>query len=312
MHSDELGGSQIVRRTLFTSFFAPKDNQIHPSTARIGILSRNVLQTLVMARLFVKFRLMETYSQRLQQIAKSPKFRGAIFQMEADDKGLALVESKVQSLKIYCLVDPESDKVMETRFFTYGGPVFTALAEVFCSRGQGKVIDEFTLVTPESLELELRDDANTPSMPLDSPELSAIRTLIPELVRGYPDKKNLALAAREARNASHYRQHTAEGRNEADQEWFSVDEVEKLRRIEACLDDKVRQALHLDGGGLEILELQNGTRLKIRYQGACVGCGASTGGTLIFIENQLRENVYYNLSVEPDLPNFAFSSGIVE
>lgn len=254
---------------------------------------------------------METYSQRLQQMAKSPKFRGAIFQMEADDKGLALVESKVQSLKIYCLVDPDSDLVMETRFFTYGGPVFTALAEVFCTKGQNLPIHDFTGITPESLELELRDDPAVPAFPLESPEMAAVRALIPELVRGYPDKKNIALAARESRNLSHYRQHTAEGRNEADTEWFGIDEVEKLRRIETCLDEKVRQALHLDGGGLEILELQNGTRLKIRYSGACNGCGSSTGGTLIFIENQLRENVYYNISVEPEMPDFEAPTGIV-
>ena len=103
-----------------------------------------------------------------------------------------------------------------------------------------------------------------------------------------------------------------EGRNEADTEWFALDEVEKLRRIDTCLDEKVRQALHLDGGGLEVLELSNGTLLKIRYSGACSGCGASTGGTLIFIENQLRENVYYNLSVEPETPEWSVPPGIIE
>jgi len=254
---------------------------------------------------------METYSQRLQQVAKTPKYRGAIFQMEADDKGLALVESKVQSLKIYILVDPDSDQVVEARFFTYGGPVFTALAEVFCSKVQNQVIDTLTLITPEHLEADLRDEPATPAMPIDTPELSAVRSLIPELVRGYPDKKKVALGAREARNAAHYRQHTVEGRNEADKEWFALDEVEKIRRIEACLDQQVRQALHMDGGGLDILELKNGTVLVIRYQGACSGCGASTGGTLIFIENQLRENVYYNLSVEPEMPDW-LTAGITE
>jgi len=255
---------------------------------------------------------METYSQRLLQTAKNPKNRGAIFQMEADDKGLALVESKVQSLKVYVLVDPDSDKIVEARFFTYGGPVFTALAEIFCTHVNGTVIDTITLITPEGLEAELRDTPEQPAVPLDTPELAAVRTLIGELVRGYPDKKKVALGAREVRNASHYRQHTVEGRNEADREWFAFDEVEKLRRIDACLTEKVREALHLDGGGLEILELSNGTLLKIRYSGACNGCGASTGGTLIFIENQLREHVYYNLSVQPETPEWSVPPGIIE
>lgn len=247
---------------------------------------------------------MEAISEKLQQVAKTPKFRGAIFQMEADDKGLALVESKVQSLKIYVLVDPDSDKAIEARFFTYGGPIFTALAEAFCERAQGAVIDTFTLLTPELLEKALRDNPDALAMPADSPELPAMRTIAAELVRNYPDKKNVALAARAAREASHYRQHTAEGRTEADTEWFALGEVEQLRLIEDCLDSNVRAALQMDGGGLDVLELSGGTRLKVRYQGACSSCGSSTGGTLVFIENQLREHVYYNLSVEPETPSW--------
>ena len=39
-------------------------------------------------------------SQKLQDIAKAPKYRGAIFQIEADEKGLALVDVKEASLKV--------------------------------------------------------------------------------------------------------------------------------------------------------------------------------------------------------------------
>ena len=249
------------------------------------------------------------YSVLLQQVAKSPKFRGAIFQMEADDKGLALVESKVQSLKVYVLTDPDSDKVIEARFFTYGGPVFTALAETLCGEVTGKPIDVFGTISVEALELALRDEPGKPAIPADSPELAAVQTIVSEILKGYPAKRNVALAAREARDATHYKQFTVEGRSEADKEWFALDEVEKLRRIEACLDDKVRQALHLDGGGLDIVGLANGTLLTIRYQGACNSCGAATGGTLMFIENQLREQVYYNISVEPEAPAWLTEAG---
>ncbi|HSQ42692.1 MAG TPA: NifU family protein [Fibrobacteraceae bacterium] len=253
---------------------------------------------------------MDNYSFKLLQVAKTPTHRGAIFQMEADDKGLALIEAKVQSLKVYVLVDPDSDQIMEARFFTYGGPVFTALAETLCTHLQGSPVTLIPKIEVNELEKELRDEPDKTALPPDTQELEAVRALIAELDKGYPEKKNVALAARQAREASHYRRHTAEGRNEADKEWFTLDEVEKLRRIDDCLDKNVRQALHLDGGGLEILELVNGTKLRIRYQGACSGCGAATGGTLIFIENQLRENVYYNLSVEPEMPEWMAEPGI--
>jgi len=72
-------------------------------------------------------------SNKLAQTAKTPKYRGAIFQIEADEKGLALIDIKESSLKVYLMVDPDSDIILETRFFTYGGPIFTALADTFCS-----------------------------------------------------------------------------------------------------------------------------------------------------------------------------------
>ena len=88
-----------------------------------------------------------TLSTKVQEIAKAPKYRGAIFQIEADEKGLALVDCKEGSLKVYLMIDPDSDKVLETRFFTYGGPIFTALADVFCRMIQQKTIDELAQVS---------------------------------------------------------------------------------------------------------------------------------------------------------------------
>jgi NifU-like protein len=56
-----------------------------------------------------------------------------------------------------------------------------------------------------------------------------------------------------------------------------------------------------DGGGLEVLGFKNAKTIQIRYNGACAGCGAASGGTLYYIENQLQQHVYYNLTVEPEI-----------
>lgn len=244
------------------------------------------------------------YSDRLLEVSQNPRHRGAIFQMEADEKGLALVDAKIQSLKIYLMVDPDSETILEARFFTYGGPVFTSLAEILCRKITNQKMDVLHEISSQMLEAELRDQPDQPALPATTPELSAVDQILDLLEDSYPEKKNIALAAREARSKAHYRQHTAEGRSEADQEWQALDDQAKMQAIEKCLDEKVRAALQMDGGGLEVLELENGTKLKVRYQGACSSCGSSIGGTLIFIEQQLRENVYYNLSVEPETPDW--------
>jgi Fe-S cluster biogenesis protein NfuA len=70
------------------------------------------------------------------------------------------------------------------------------------------------------------------------------------------------------------------------------DEV-RLRRINEVLDTQIRPGLAMDGGGIQIIGLEENV-LKIRYQGACGSCPSSLYGTMMAIENMLR-------AVEPDL-----------
>ncbi len=63
-----------------------------------------------------------------------------------------------------------------------------------------------------------------------------------------------------------------------------------LDRINEVLDEKVRPGLAGDGGGLEIIGL-NDKKLMISYQGACGSCPSSIGGTMMAIEYMLKEDV---------------------
>jgi NifU-like protein len=239
-------------------------------------------------------------SEKLTMLARSPKYRGAIFQIEADEKGLALVDGKEASLKIYLMIDPDTDQILETRFFTYGGPVFTALADSFCTVIQGKKISDISNVLVDDLEKSLRDNPDTPSMPSDTPEKKLLAALITKLVDAYPEKKLIAIAARETMEKIQYRTQSAEGRAEADNEWNSFTDEQRLQKINECLHDNIRSTLQMDGGDLEVLGITNRNHVQVRFQGACAGCSASSGGTLFYIEDQLRNNVYYNLVVEPE------------
>ena len=241
-------------------------------------------------------------SQKVQEVAKAPKYRGAIFQIEADEKGLALVDVKESSLKVYLMIDPDCDKILETRFFTYGGPIFTALADTFCKKIQMVTVDEACTITAESLEQELRDTPDSPAIPANAPEIAQMNTLIKRILEAYPEKKGTAILVREKMERIKYRTQTAEGRAEADAEWNAMTKPQKIEKIEAWLHQSVRGMLQGDGGDVEILDLTEDNRLKIRYQGACAGCGSAMGGTLFYIEDELKNNVYYNLIVEPEDP----------
>ncbi len=72
--------------------------------------------------------------------------------------------------------------------------------------------------------------------------------------------------------------------------------TEKLKLINDLLDKRVRPALAGDGGGLEVLDLQDKT-LTIRYQGACGTCPSAIQGTLVAIENLLKREIDPSMEV---------------
>ena len=70
----------------------------------------------------------------------------------------------------------------------------------------------------------------------------------------------------------------------------------KLAQINELLDERIRPYLASDGGWLEIIELTE-TELHIRYEGACGSCPSSLTGTLMAIENMIKEEIDPNITV---------------
>jgi NFU1 iron-sulfur cluster scaffold homolog, mitochondrial len=70
----------------------------------------------------------------------------------------------------------------------------------------------------------------------------------------------------------------------------------KLREIDALLDERIRPYLAGDGGWLEIVGLEGNT-LSIRYEGACGSCPSSLTGTLMAIENMIKEEIDPDIEV---------------
>lgn len=78
-----------------------------------------------------------------------------------------------------------------------------------------------------------------------------------------------------------------------------TDDAELLMRVNQILDEHIRPFLDRDGGGLDILQLQDFT-LTVRYKGACGGCPSASTGTLFAISNVLQCYVDDRLQVIPD------------
>ncbi len=74
---------------------------------------------------------------------------------------------------------------------------------------------------------------------------------------------------------------------------LSAADQERLDKITALLDAKIRPYLKSDGGDLTVVGLE-GNVLSVHYQGACGSCPSSLSGTLFGIVQLVR-------TIEPDI-----------
>lgn len=78
--------------------------------------------------------------------------------------------------------------------------------------------------------------------------------------------------------------------------------VQKIKAIDAVVDENIRQFLIMDGGNMEIIDVKDGDEyidVYIRYLGACNGCASSSTGTLYAIEAALKEKLSDKIRVLP-------------
>src|SRR5476649_79715 len=98
------------------------------------------------------------FSRKIESLAANPRHRGAFFTEYATSKDLALVTAKYKDIKVYWLVDPQSDLIYDAKFFSYGGPVSMAMGEMLCSLVRGMKLDTACDITLEEIESLLRDE----------------------------------------------------------------------------------------------------------------------------------------------------------
>ncbi|MCB9640325.1 MAG: NifU family protein [Myxococcales bacterium] len=71
-----------------------------------------------------------------------------------------------------------------------------------------------------------------------------------------------------------------------------------MQQVTELIEEMVLPALANDGGGLEVLGIEDKT-VFIRYQGACGSCPSATTGTLMAIERLLQSQIDGELRVLP-------------
>jgi len=80
-------------------------------------------------------------------------------------------------------------------------------------------------------------------------------------------------------------------------EFDSFTNIEKIKRIDAFIAEKIRPTLQRDGGDLELVDFSDNT-VSLRLKGACQGCIGAASTMKDFIEKKIKENLSPKLKVK--------------
>src|SRR5687768_3036904 len=135
------------------------------------------------------------FSKKIETLGQAPKQRGAFFTEDAAAKDLALVTAKYKDIKVYWLVDPQSDLIYDAKFFSYGGPISIALGEKLRTLVKGMKMESAATITIQQLEELLRDEPGLPATAAPAEEaFASLPPLLANALDVYASSKALSLA----------------------------------------------------------------------------------------------------------------------
>jgi NifU-like protein len=241
----------------------------------------------------------EKFSLNFEEKSTAIKHRGAYYQEDASEKGMALLEAKFKDTKLYWLVDLKEDRIFSARFFAYGGKVSLVIGETLCTMVEGLTVDEACSLLKTDVEAKLRDEPEVPAVPESKMKaFDTVEELLKTAKEQYPSAKGVAIASASIDKADF--QSTTE-LNLVAQAWLGLTKDEQKEQIEIVLDEHIRSALMNDGGNVQVLDVTDGEKVLVQYQGACGSCGSSLGATLSFMESTLRKHIYNDINVVPQM-----------
>jgi NifU-like protein len=113
----------------------------------------------------------EQYSKIVSDRMNNPLNRGEITEEEAGAKGYKLIvadygaESCGDAVRLYWAVDPSNDKIMESKFRSFGCGTAIASSDVMAELCAGKTVDEAVKITNIDVEFAMRDHPDIPAVP---------------------------------------------------------------------------------------------------------------------------------------------------
>jgi len=115
--------------------------------------------------------LWDAYSNKVTTLMNNPQHQGEITPEEAERHGNKLIvadfgaESCGDAVRLYWEVDPKTDKIVNSKFKSFGCGTAIASSDVMTELCIGKTVQEAVKITNIDVEFALRDEPDTPAVP---------------------------------------------------------------------------------------------------------------------------------------------------
>ena len=113
----------------------------------------------------------DEYSQKVTDLMNNPQNMGEITEEQAKEMGAKLIvadfgaESCGDAVRLYWAVDPKTDKILESKFKSFGCGTAIASSDTMAELCKGKTVDEAVKITNIDVEHAMRDTPDTPAVP---------------------------------------------------------------------------------------------------------------------------------------------------
>ena len=113
----------------------------------------------------------DEYSQKVTDLMNNPKNMGEITTEQAEEMGGQLIvadfgaESCGDAVRLYWVVNPNTDVIMDSKFKSFGCGTAIASSDTMAELCKYKTVQEAVKITNIDVELAMRDNPETPSVP---------------------------------------------------------------------------------------------------------------------------------------------------
>ncbi|HEY9189353.1 MAG TPA: iron-sulfur cluster assembly scaffold protein [Sulfurovum sp.] len=113
----------------------------------------------------------DEYSNKVTDLMNNPQNMGEITEEDAKNMNARLIvadfgaESCGDAVRLYWAVDPQTDRIMESKFKSFGCGTAIASSDTMAELCKGKTVDEAVKITNIDVEKAMRDEPDTPAVP---------------------------------------------------------------------------------------------------------------------------------------------------